>query len=488
MGEAKRSLDHTLIYAVATIAQHLTSIVMLPIYTRYLTPEDYGLADLLSMGVEIVSLLIAVISAEAIFRFYYEKEDWPYKQKVVFTIFAVNIFVNSLGFLAIYLFKDSASDYIFGGTGIANGPTLIVMYGSTIIFQVMSAIAMGFIRAQQKPILFVFFSILRLALAVAFNLYFVVYRELHITGVVYAVFSFTLCHGVILTIYLLVLSKFSFSLDIAKKSISFSWPLMVSSLALYLTTFADRFFIKHYEGNSELGLYSLAYKFGFIMVAFAWAPFLQYWEARRYQIVSQPDAKPLFQNVFRWTQAFVIFVSLGISVFAQDLLRVMAAPEFHAAYPLIGIIVFSYVFSVWSNYCVFGILYSKRTIYRAYIDWIVFPVTIGLYYLLIPSFGIMGAAWATFFSLGFRFVLIHFCSRKFYDMELEWSKVLSSISLAVAVYLVSIFIELPLLQSLLFNSLLMVSYLWLVCAKVGLSQNDREMVKTSLGRLRERFL
>ena len=97
-----KMLNHSAIYALGIFIQYSTSIVMMPIYTRYLTPQDYGVADLLALGVEVVGLIIGVISAEAIFRFYFEKDDAQHKRRVAFTVFLVSLLINLVGYLFIY--------------------------------------------------------------------------------------------------------------------------------------------------------------------------------------------------------------------------------------------------------------------------------------------------------------------------------------------------------------------------------------------------
>ena len=459
MQRTEKAASQSLIYAFGIFLQHAASIIMLPIYTRYLTPADYGIADLLSMGVEVVGLIVGVISAEAIFRFFYERNDENYRHSVVFTVYAVSLLVNLVGYFLIMSFSDMAAGYLFAGFDIQNPQFLVLLFGATILFQVMSAIPMAFIRAQQKPVLYVTFSALRLSLAVSFNLYFVVYKGLHITGVVYATFCFTAVHGVALTVYMLVHTRVAFSFDIARKSLSFSWPLMLSSLALFLTTYGDRLFIKYFYGASEVGLYSLAYKFGFILVSVGWASFAQAWDVRRYEVVHQDDAIDVFRRVFLYTQMIVFLVALVLSLFSKELLLVMAAPEFHEAHKVVGLIVLAYIFNIWSHYCMFGILYSKKTIYKALVDAFILPFTFVLYYVLISPYGAIGAGWATLISLLVRFLLINYFSTPLYDMNLEWRRIVPALILSILLYLAGVVIELPIIQSILYKVALLLVFI-----------------------------
>lgn len=470
-----KMLNHSAIYALGIFIQYSTSIVMMPIYTRYLTPQDYGVADLLALGVEVVGLIIGVISAEAIFRFYFEKDDAQHKRSVAFTVFLVSLLINLVGYLFIYFTAVYSSSYLFEGTNISNGVALVRIYGATLIFQVLTAIPMAYIRAQQKPVLFVMFSVLRLVLAVACNIYFIVYQELHVVGVIYAVFTFSAIHGAILFTYMISKTGITFSGSLARKALSFSWPLMLSSFALFLVTYADRLFIKHYVDLTAVGLYSLAYKFGFIFIAVSWAPFSQMWESQRYIVAKQANAQEIFRYTFRMTQSFVLICAAGLSIFAQDILRILAGSEFQEAYRLIGIIVFAYVFNIWSQYCMFGILYSKKTIYKSYADWLTLFFTLILYFFLIPKWGAMGAAVATYISLLLRFLLLNYWSNKFFDMSLDWPRTILISVLAYLVYGISFYIEAPIMISLALNASLLFGFMVMVWF-IGFSIQDRERV------------
>ena len=99
-----KTVNQALIYGIAIILQHMASIVMLPIYTRFLTPADYGVAELLSMGVEFIGLILGVVSAEAMFRFYYDSDNENYRKSVVCTAFILSLAFNCVGFLIILSF------------------------------------------------------------------------------------------------------------------------------------------------------------------------------------------------------------------------------------------------------------------------------------------------------------------------------------------------------------------------------------------------
>lgn len=480
MKESQKTYNHAAIYGIGTIIRHMVSIIMLPIYTRFLTPEDYGMAELLSMGVDFIGLIIGVVGSDALIRFYYEKSDEDYRRQVVSSAALVAISMNLIAFLFIVATASYYSSYLFDGTYVENGAQLVIMYAATLVFQVMSGITGAYLRARQQPKLFVFFSVLRLIMAVLANLYFVVYKELHIVGVVYAVFTFTLLDGFIQISYMLSKTGVHFSPHTAKKMISFSFPLLLSSLALFLATYSDRVIIKEFIGLAELGLYALAYKFAYMLYSIAWTPLQQSWDVRRYEVVNLPDATKIFQATFRQTQLFVIFIALCFITLSKDILRIMADPAFHEAYLLVTILVPAYVIKIWSNFCFFGVFYAKKTKYKAYIEWSSGIVTASLFFLLIPMYSIYGAATATFLGFLFRFLLINHFSTKLYDMKLEWSFIGKLVLIATLISIMSLTIELDILLSVLLNMLLLLVFLLATYFLPVLHSEDKRVITALL--------
>jgi len=135
-----------------------------------------------------------------------------------------------------------------------------------------------------------------------------------------------------------------------------------------------------------------------------------------------------------------MFVALGLSVLSKEVLMVMATPPFYGAYKVIPLIALSYV--LYGCYFVFnpGMLIAKKTKYAAPIVGAGAVMNLGLNYLLIPNYGMMGAAVATVISYLMLPIGLFVLSRRFYPIKYEWGRVAKIFGAAALVYLGSIFI------------------------------------------------
>ena len=147
----------------------------------------------------------------------------------------------------------------------------------------------------------------------------------------------------VFTVKLLPRIGFGFGLDQCRNLISFSWPIIVSSIGMYYITFGDRYFIQHYHTIETVGIYALAYKFGFMLFALIWAPFSTYWSASQFEHAKQPGAATLFGNVFLFANVVLITAAAGIVVLSPGFIHIFAQKEY---WPALDVVPF-----IWFNVC-----------------------------------------------------------------------------------------------------------------------------------------
>ena len=467
---SNRMISHTSIYMIGDILRHSVSIIMLPIYTRYLTPEDYGTVELLSMLIDFATIIFGARVAQAVFRYYCTATTEGDKKSVIASALFLGFLLNGIGSIIIAAFSDPLAIAIFSDSSYK---TYIALFAITMFLIPLNQIPLTYIRAQQKPWLFLIFSISRLVLQLSLNLYYVVYLELHVEGVVYSAVISSTIMAIILLGYTLPRVGLSVKKATCKRLFSFSLPLKLASIGTFYLTFGDRYILNMYSDLSQVGIYALGYKFGFIFTLIAWTPFEKMWDAEKYAIIDKPDAKAIYQRTFLYTSSILIFLGLCISLYTKDLLKIMSDPAFHDAYKITPIIILAYVLQAWTKFCDLGILLEKKTIQIAYAEWMAAAVITFAYFTLIPAFGIFGAAWAT--AIGF-FARLYWTNKKgkmYYDMELPWKKVLLTAALAVVMFLFSLMASENIMLSILLRTLLIALFIVMFFVSPILSRADK---------------
>lgn len=474
---SKKLVSQGSIYLLGNILRHAISFVMLPIYTRVLTPADYGTIELLSMVIDFAGIIFGLKIGEAIFRFYLEYEGKHQKDGVISTALILTSAINGVGLLLIMGMSGPICNALFGGT---NQSRLLILFSLSLLFQPMIEIPMTFIRAQQRPWLFVSMSSVKLILQLSLNIYLVVLKGLGVEGVILsAVFSGG-CMSLILVTYCLRQVGFKFSLSQAKVLTSFSYPMILASVLSFYITFGDRYFLKLYGTLADVGIYSLGYKFGFLLTFIGLKPFFSIWDSEKYNVLKSPDAKASFKIVFVLFMVCVSLMVVLLSVFSKNVLMVMANPEFNGAYKIVPIILIAYLFQGMASFCSIGIFIKKETFIITKSTLLSAAVITPLYVLLIPRFGGYGAAWATLISFVVRFAYIHYKSKTLYDMELPWSKVVLLIPPCCAAMLIGYFGPKDIVKSTAINIIVAFSLFYIISKMPILPDNQRLFLRRML--------
>ena len=315
--------------------------------------------------------------------------------------------------LSLLVFSDSKA------TG------LLIAFSFTLLFQGFIEVPMVFIRARQKPVLFIIFSTLKLMLQLSLNIYLVVLLHMKVEGVIYSALISGFAMSIILLVYTLKITGLKFSIEKAKILTSFSMPLVLTGLVSFFLTFGDRYFLRYYCSMAEFGIYSLAYKFGFLLMFIIVQPFSNHWDSEKYIIMKSPNAKQIFQQTFLAYSMLTIAFVVIISIFVKNLLMIMSEQAFWSAYTLVPVVMLAYIFNALVSFTNLGIFAANKTMEITY-GTVIGAVAVGVsYFVLIPKFGPAGAAWATVIGFGSRFFYVNWRAQRLYDMELPWAKVLS---------------------------------------------------------------
>ena len=476
---ARKTIRHATIYGIGIVMGRIASFVMLPIYTRFLSPADYGVIELLTMTIDFVSVLLGLRVAEAIFRFYMTSDDPENRKDLISTALLAVLAVNAAGVLLLILFAHPLTALVLGANGRAG---LLQLFALSLLFAGVGETVFVFIRAEQRPWLFVIFSTVRLILQLALSIYFVVLRRMHVEGVIYSAVLSGGISCVALGAYTVSRVGLRWSAAKARELISFSWPLMLSSIGAFYITFGDRFFLRAFSTMNAVGLYSLAYKFAFLLVALLWTPFANIWDSERYEICKRDDAKQTFGRVFALSSYLLIATSLVVGLFASDVLQVMAAPGFWGAARMVPLLLAAYVIQCWTGYANLGIMLSRDTKHITYATFLSVVVITIAYSTLIPRFGGMGAAWATLAGMVARFVWVYKTAKARYDMELPWRPVIQLAGLALLSYAVAQLAPAGLIWSIAIHTSVLVGFVILSMTRPILDKSDREALTGILRR------
>jgi O-antigen/teichoic acid export membrane protein len=437
----KETTKHTSIYGMGGMATKVIGFFLLPLYTHYLTPADYGVLGLLYISMRVLDIIVIQGLTTSIFRAYSfdYKDQTEHQHEAVRTAYYYSIGSAILMFGSMSLFAGPINDLVFKDGHWTHLFRLMFLAG---IFRATQNIPRQMMRAHRQSVTYSFIQLCDMVSAALLNIWFIVGMKLGLSGIVY---SEVIREGALMIVFFFPIRKYlrwGFSIEKMKDMLAFGLPKVPGGLSFLVLSAADRYFLEHYSTATELGLYSVGYRLATLLSDFAIQPFIQTWPTMYFPLCkdAKDEGKEVLGRFLTYFLLFVGFISLGICVFVKPLLHIMADQKFHDAYRVVPIVVAALVFSGLYRVITVGVNIKKKNIWLPIMVAGAAVVNIIFNFLLIPRWGMMGAAWATVIAYAVMCGASYVVDEYYFPIRYERMRVLKILVAMAATYTVSVFV------------------------------------------------
>jgi O-antigen/teichoic acid export membrane protein len=279
-------------------------------------------------------------------------------------------------------------------------------------------------------------TIARSASTLVLRLILVVGAGLGVMGVVVADVVVTAVLLIVMLRWFIPLLRPMFSREVLRESLAFGLPRIPHGFAMQVMAVGDRFVMTRYLSVQDIGVYSMGVSFGLIekivlgAFEYAWAPFY-------YATAREPDAGRVFATVATYGIAILALMTSGLSAIAGDLLDVVTHGQYVAASGVVtwtAVGVFFYGIYLLTS---IGLNITSRTAYYPLTTSVGAALNIGLNFLFIPRFGIIGAAWANGAAYAVQAALAFHYSQRFYPVRHEYGRIGRVVIAALFAFLIA---------------------------------------------------
>jgi O-antigen/teichoic acid export membrane protein len=402
-------------YTAASVVSKLIAVALLPLYTRYLTPADYGAAEVMFAAVVSASIVIRFGTIEALLRFYYKDGEDP--GRVVSTSFAALFWFATAAALIALPLAGPISEALLDRP--AAGLARISIAGLWVL--TMMEFLLTLFRLEERARAYFVTTILNVLAAIGLTVVLVVGEGEGARGLLIGSYG----SGAVFVLGLIFVHRRRLSLWIdralLRRLMRFGLPTMPAELSLYLLNFVDRIIIVRSVGLAEAGLYSLAVKFAQAVNVLV-RGFQLAWPPLAYSIRDDDEARRTYAAVVTWFVTGCAFVVVGMWLFSRWIARLLAAPEFFESYEAVGLIATGV--TLYALYMVLVVILGRtgRTEFN-------FPATIAalianlaLNLALVPSLGIVGAGLALVASYVVVAALMYVFTQRLFPVPYQWGR------------------------------------------------------------------
>ena len=434
MNPIRKFLGQTAIYGLSTIIGRLLNFLLVPLYVSLFDSTEYGKVSYLYALVVFLIVILTYGMETTFFRFR-EKEHDP---KEVFGTGAWSLLATSSLFLGLaLLFRQPLAAAVH----MPDHPEYITWFAAILALDAVVALPFARLRAEGRAFRFAVVKLTNIGLNIGFNLLFLLAKVGYdpSIGIGYIFISNLIASAITFALLLPEARGLAagFSMDLWKKMIAYSWPLMIAGLASAINEVADRqimnFVLPKEEAFSQIGIYSACYKLSIFMTLFIQA----------YRYGAEPfffakakdlDARETYAELMN---LFIIATSLifvGLNLFIDPLSRVFIPnPEYYEGLHVVPILLLANLFlGVYINLSIWYKL-SDKTINGAIISTVGAIITITLNFAAIPLYGYTAAAWVTLAAYAVMMIISLIWGQRAYPIPYDFKRMFGYLALSILV-------------------------------------------------------
>lgn len=425
----------SLVYGLGSIVTRVAGLILLPLYTHYLAPVEYGRVDLVMTGIAAATIVTQLGLVAAFFRFWFDDDADEARRRIFRTTLHALLVSGLVGTLLAVVFARPIAAGLLGDT--SHQSVQLVQIGALGVFvQTVYAQFAALFRVQQRPIAFSLATLLNLLVTVSLTVTLVVGVGMRARGMLLGNYLGSI---VILVGLVIVQRRWVFgttsgegsTFALLKRLLDFGIPMVPAAAALWAVTLINRPILSAIEGAAAVGLLAIGMKLSQAVSLMVQA-FQLSWPAFAHSIRDDEEARRTYANVL---SAYVVVMGmavLAIGLLAPWLVAWLTQPRYAGAVPTV--LPLTAGAALYGGFFIasIGTARAKKTRSNWVVSLIAAGVELGLLELLVPRYGVAGAAWSVFAAYLVMFALMLRQSHRHFPVSWHWVR-LGGASAAVVV-------------------------------------------------------
>lgn len=406
----KRFMLDSIIYLIFSILTQIINLILISVYTKNTMPSQFGQYNLISSLQSLLSIFITLGIFSGLCRFYNETEDKDKLKNVALT------FSILWGFLFCFIFgcflSSKIANIAFKGDILGDYYVKYIIINSTI--SCLISIYTSYYCMLHKALKVCIINVSQILLTLCITYYYLAVVKYGILGIYRSqLISFSIVFS---GLFILDTKNFKFTIckSDLRKMLNYGFGGIPGQVSSWVLTLIDRYFIKEMINLNAVAVYSMGYKIGMLIDPLFLSPFKSSFTPFKFSSYKHNDGKQKIIKIFTYFNFIGWFVILGLSVFSDIAIRVLSTKEYNQSYKVVAIIAFSYYLWGLSEFYALGLQIANKTILNSMIVTISAAVNVLFNCILIPKYGIYGAAFATCIAYLIANIFYYFIGRKYY--------------------------------------------------------------------------
>lgn len=409
------------VYGGADLAFRLAQFVALPVYAYHLSVADFGILALLTVSATLLGMLVNLGVSNAVQRFYFDVGTVAAERPLLVSSgLAQLLLTGALVVGASFLTLHGLRDEIDAAYGIAW--PLIAMALLTVLPDQVAQYCLDALRLQFAPVRFVAVAMVKNLLGVLLGLWFLLVEDMGVAGLLLGPL---LAAAAAAPLGLVMIRRdlvARIDLAVVRRVFHFGYPYVLAGAAYWVFGSMDRWMLIELSDVEQVGLFSIAFKFA-TLLTFLITAFGQAWSPIAYKLAAEePRYREYFARILSLWFLGLAWLGLALALFAPEIMRLLTPSAYWPATPMLAIAAAGVVLYGTTLVTAMGISLEKKTLLLSAAAWAAALVNLAVNLVLIPRFGGIGAAVATFLSYAVLTGAMLWWSQRLHPLPLEWGK------------------------------------------------------------------
>jgi O-antigen/teichoic acid export membrane protein len=476
-------LWNTSVYLISTAFSVVVTIIVLPVYTRFLSPADYGVVALFVMFGNLTAGVISVNLHFASFRYYFQFKNDREKLRTICSTNALAVILIFLIFgVLIYFIAGWLSSFLFQGR-LMTGLIFLSFVGGCLEYLILYLTTL--LTAEVRSAQYAAIIIARIVLNTAFSFYFIFCRSMTYLALIYALLlSQTVTLGALLAINR-ELFALRFSWTDLKMSLQLAFPLVPNSMVGLLYSSFDKTMLNKYKSTESVGYYSFGERFSVLLkmlqdgVAKSWDPYFMNKAHENTATAREAIIKRFYEISFLF-----MIIGLCIIYYSEEMIKILTTKAYYPSMYVVPIYVYFYLFAIIATLAMNQVSFSKKMGYLLPVSIMGVVINMTLNIILIPRYGAIGAACAIAASALSNNLMLLYFGMKLYPLPLGKWRLLGMYLLLIG-FTAPVYLLMPVDCSFLFKVMIKAAII-ILFALIGILLHyvSRSSLKHVFGKIR----
>ena len=378
-----------IVYGSGSAITSFLGLFLLPIFTTFLNPKEYGVIAILALITLVAQSVFSLGLSLAMAPKYFDCEDSLNKNRVVWTIFIINIVSVTILLFLSWLFMNQIANMVGLSEEFIPLITLSLIGCALVILANPFALA---VQYEKQSVLYVKVTFTTAIIAIIVSCVSVVFFHWGVKGMVVGQLAGNATNFIIFFCIILKKNKPTISLPMGVDLLKKSLPLIPGFIFLFFLMHSSKFILGLHDGLNDLGIYSIGFNLGMTIsivtggILTAWHPFFMAYIKR------PQEAEILFGRIFTYYIFGCGFISLIYFMAAKFIVMILTNEAFYDAYVVVGLVATGNYFMGTYRFFLTGMYFKNELYMQSIIQCVAFLLLIPIMFFFVMYLGVFGAA------------------------------------------------------------------------------------------------